>query len=414
MSVKGDFAEVLREAGQSFEPDLGTLVAAGLREGRRRGRRRAAAQLAGASALVLAAVVGATQVVGAGPDGPARPGTVRPQPDRSPTVSAPVTGRQMLDSLEHELPTGTITQSAGRGTDGSINTGAPGPSGAPMAYVVWDDGHGQGRLDLTVTRALPGAADGGGVSCPDSGQPAHSQCVVSRLADGSRFLFEQARAFRGTGSDVQQWTGYLTAPDGMQVVLREWNAPLETSNVATRSAPPLNSAQLQTVLGDPEWVRAFAALQALGPATSPAVPADLTGADILATLQRLLPSGIATSDQDGSVGFAQLHVDDGHGAVLLEVNVQHWNLASASDAAGIAPVFAGATVLPNGDRLRQVQGGAGGNDVASWTADLLQSDGLRVSVTELNSPSLDGVAIRSTPVLTPEQLRSIVTSPLWK
>ena len=87
-----------------------------------------------------------------------------------------------------------------------------------------------------------------------------------------------------------------------------------------------------------------------------------------------------------------------------------------TDSTAMAQVFAGATVLANGDKLLLTQQSAekGGSGAVQWTADLLQPDGLRVVVSEFDSPSQGTAATRRDPVLTMDQLKAIVTSALWK
>lgn len=435
MPFEDDFTGALQEAGQSFEPDVVVLVNGGVREGRRQRRRRTATVLGGVSALAVAGVVGGLLLPGAassgpvvGPahsgTGPAVPTATSAVPTATPTTHTAVgvfSAQQMVAALKSQLPTGSVTQAVGRGTDGSVVGAANAQSGAPFAGLVLDDGHGAAQIEVTVNRVSPTAqaSEVGGLACPDPAYAPYTVCTVAHLPGGTRYQLEQGYEFPDKHPDTKDWTGYLTAADGMQVVLQEWNAPAEKGAATTRPNPPLDSTQIQKILSSHIWTAPFTDLPQSQPVTAPTTPQDTAGAQILANLDRLLPAGITASQQNSSDGFADLQVNDGHGPALLQINVQHWNLSSnpkdpTSDAAAMASLFAGATTLPNGDKLRLFQSPGSVAGTVERTADLLQPDGLRIAIMELNSPSQITAATRPDPVLTLDQLKAVATSSLWK
>jgi len=428
MPFEDDFTGALQEAGQSFEPDVVVLVNGGVREGRRQRRRRTATVLGGASALAVAGVVGGLLLPGAasgGPvAGPAHSGAGPAVPTATPTTHTAVgvfSAQQMVAALKSQLPTGSVTQAEGRGTDGSVVGGANAQSGAPFAGLVLDDGHGAAQIEVAVNRVSPTAQAGGaaGLACPDPAYTPYTVCTVVQLPGGGRYQLEQGYEFPDKHPDTKDWTGYLTAADGMQVVLQEWNAPAEKGAATTRPNPPLDSAQIQKILSSHIWTAPFTDLPKPQPVTAPTTAQDTAGTQILANLDRLLPAGITAAHQNSSDGFADIQVNDGHGPALLQINVQHWNLTSnpndpTSDAAAMASLFAGATTLPNGDKLLLLQSQGSVAGTVERTADLLQPDGLRIAIMEFNSPSQITAATRPDPVLTLDQIKAITTSPLWK
>ncbi|MCX4434242.1 MULTISPECIES: hypothetical protein [Streptomyces] len=129
----------------------------------------------------------------------------------------------------------------------------------------------------------------------------------------------------------------------------------------------------------------------------------------LATLTALLPTGLTHSSPPGGRQSGQLWVDDGHGKSLLEVHVSRQTSASAIRS----HVFAGTKPLADGTLIKSRQAPPG-TDPGHETVNVLHPDGLYVTIMEWQAPSQNGPATRTTPILTPAQLRVIATSSQWQ
>lgn len=407
MPFEDELGAAFQDTARSFRPDLVTLVNGGLADGRRRRRRRTAGILGGVTALAVAAVVGGTVLPGALKDNRSQSdaasvyGTPVPRHPTGPLLSA----QWMNSTLAGLLPSGSVFAPAGTGPRGT-------------AAVVLDDGKGAALIDFSLTKV----ASGGGVpDCPAASTVPNQVCTVRTLPGGGRFVFEQGYEYPTQPTSAKDWSGTVTFADGGQLQLEEWNAPAEKGAADTRKNPPLTAAQVQAVLTAKDWTPALAALPTPAPVAQPPVPGDTTQAHILATLKKLFPKGITLSGESGQPGYVSVELDDGRGPALFQINVQHWDLNSSlsdpnSDASAMFQVFAAATTLGNGDKLLLSQEGAekGGSGAVQRVADLLQPSGLRVVIMEFNSTAQGTAATRPLPVLTLDQLRAIVTSPLWK
>lgn len=151
-------------------------------------------------------------------------------------------------------------------------------------------------------------------------------------------------------------------------------------------------------------------------------------AEILQTLQTLLPAGFTVSDSSGQQGYAQLVATDTSGSVLLEVNVQ----PGMADQPGLYPCpavpEAGNLVVSDPVQCQDLTPTAGGHLLATqetdstshgnlycWTVDYGRPDGVRIVVAEYNSRSDEGTGApsRSTQALSIADLATIAQSPLW-
>ncbi|MER6732754.1 hypothetical protein [Streptomyces puniciscabiei] len=135
------------------------------------------------------------------------------------------------------------------------------------------------------------------------------------------------------------------------------------------------------------------------------LPADRA----LATLTALLPTGLAHSSPPGGRRSGQLWVDDGHGKSLLEVHVSR----QTSTTAIRSHVFAGTKPLPDGTLIQSRQAPPG-TGLGHETVNVLRPDGLYITLMEWQAPSQNAPSTRTTPILTPAQLRAIATSPQWQ
>ncbi|MEU6273735.1 hypothetical protein ABZ871_15205 [Streptomyces populi] len=135
------------------------------------------------------------------------------------------------------------------------------------------------------------------------------------------------------------------------------------------------------------------------------LPADRA----LATLTALLPAGLTHSSPPGGERSGQLWVDDGHGKSLLEIHVSR----QTSTTAIRDHVFAGTTPLADGTLITSRQAPPGTNP-GHQAVNVLRPDGLYVTLMQWQAPSQNAPSTRTTPILTPAQLRAVATSSRWR
>lgn len=409
----------LRGADRPVGPSTDELVARGRRS---RSRRRIAVA---ASALVVAsAVVGTAVLVDADAGHPVAPSASqggskqaadKPAPTPAPTGAVkaePESGPQLLDNLERLLPPGTVTDVWSHGTEGG---GKP-----PLVELDFNDGHGAAAITLELLRYTPPwASDAQGVTCaPWALDPNQAQqCSATDFADGNRFELRKGNFLLSTYKGVKLWSGYLSTPGGYQVQLTEMNATVPTTagdpvlGLArpTRSEPPLTEAEVESIVTSASWTPAVAAVQPSGPyVTSRDNGPNPWRSQIDATIAKVLPAGfhatIATTTRDR--GFGQVVVSQGSRRVWLNVAVEQW---SSGTNAALAGINASAQTLSDGSRLVLTQAVYPTDPMSDGPqALLLRPDGLRIIVSE------SGFVGGSPLLLTMDQLRSMVTSPLWQ
>lgn len=428
-----DMADAMHDTARHFEPaNLTDLVNGGVRDGRRRRARRRAGVLGGSAALVAVAVTGALVVgphTGGGAVtgvGAASAGFSRPAASAGPSSPDSVSAAQMVGLLKSVLPPGQVTQTLGRATND------PDVPDAPLAQGVLNGG-------LVTVLLQKGGFGAGGEACDPT---AGTTCTRVRLPGGGTFVFSKGYEYtppRAGVPDAKSWSGVYTTADGKeQVTIDEWNATAEKGAQPGIANPPLSQAQVQGIATNAVWNRVFAVLPATvvptGPSGSPSTGPGTgssggpsgggvtDGKDIAGLLNKLLPKGVRHSGTSTQDGFAQELIDAGHGNGLIQINTQQWDIdpKDAGSPSSMIPseqqIFAGATVLSNGDQLLVDQGSAekGGNGAVEWTVDLLTPSGFRVVASEFNAPAQGVAATLAEPVLTINQLRALVTDPAWE
>ncbi|MFD0355543.1 hypothetical protein ACFVHW_17685 [Streptomyces sp. NPDC127110] len=406
MPLEDELGEALRSAGAAFTPDPQALVAAGERRGRRLVARRRAA-VTGGSVLALALVGTAGAWTGGliGGDGrgevasapalpsrgPARPPGDGPQ-ERGGTGA--VTAAQMSQILKSLLPAGQFTQSESRGTD----------SQGPMATGVFDDGKGQARIGIMLTRIDPA----GGMSkemttCPDRRNVAFDSCKEEKLPDGSRLLLIQTHDYDDDRKSVKDWRATLATPQGYLVDASEHNAPQSKQASPTRADPPLPMDRMKALVTSDKWRPALEDLPAAPPEKGALGPEE----DAESFLRALLRGyEIPEADKGGDGGYGYVVLDDGKGRSLVELRVQ-------KDATGFP---ADATAQADGVRAKVTQGPAGADapGVVRWSVDTLRPGGMRITVSAYNAPKQTGPASRTAPALTVEQVKEVALNRHWK
>ncbi|MET8628156.1 hypothetical protein ABZW30_31190 [Kitasatospora sp. NPDC004669] len=168
-------------------------------------------------------------------------------------------------------------------------------------------------------------------------------------------------------------------------------------------------------------------------ATASPTAAAVSGDEVLATFQALLPKGQVTVGQGtgteqtpgepGGAG-ATLVFDDGKGKAAMDISVGRVasndpNLAqdACPDKKMVPYEACTTTSLPGGGSVTVFQGYEypdGRATTKRWNARLIGQDGRQIELSEWNSAAEKGSPdSRPTPPLSPEQLKAIVTDKSW-
>ena len=399
----------LRQAGDTFDTDRAALVTSGELRGRRRLLlRRRAAVVGGVASLALVGVGGALLLPGSGSSAPqdgASVGTGRHTVAATPAPS-PVSGDQMIRTLERLLPKGKFGKAEARGSDER-----PGP----YVQLVYDDGQGAAAISVGLGRVEPGSDEARGTTeCPGKVFVHYDACSTTRLSDGSVVMVLQGYEYPDRRVDTKWWSAELVTPEGQHVSVNEWNAAAEKDASVSRQQPPLSAAQLRKLAAASAWRDAIDAMppDTNKPAPQPSATETVGTVAVAPTLRSLLPKGVfkVSGDSGDDSDFGYLVLDDGKGKSLVQVNVQGNMSDVESDLFG-----SDAEVLADGTKVARHQepsekGGAG---AVMWTVDTIRTDGRRVVISELNSGAPHDDATRKTPALTMKQLREIALSPKW-
>ncbi|MEV0535279.1 hypothetical protein [Kitasatospora sp. NPDC050463] len=169
---------------------------------------------------------------------------------------------------------------------------------------------------------------------------------------------------------------------------------------------------------------------------SPSAPAAvITGDEVLATLQALLPAGRTTggsgrgTEPSGKPGgaplvTANLVLDDGKGQAAVGISVSRIPEGDPGLAENTCPDkkyvpydACTATTLPDGGSLTVFQGYEYPDrrvDTKWWNAKLVGKDGRLIELSEWNAAAeKDSPVTRATPPLGAEQLKAVVTDRSW-
>ncbi|MFE2727515.1 hypothetical protein [Kitasatospora sp. NPDC059327] len=404
-----DLLYALTRTGEGFHAEQAPLVAGGLDRGRRRWRRRSAAAVVGGAAALALVGTGAVYLsgsspapdalvaAGAGGTGGASSATAGGStPVVSASASTPViSGDEVLATLQALLPQGRSTDAKGRGTDDQTLHGT-----FVGADLVFDDGQGKALISVGVQKHRKGQTQER--TCPDPRRNRIDSCTVATLPDGSRLYLSQGYEYSDHRADTKEWLAVLTGPDGREITLSEWNAPKEKGAPDSRPNPPLTPAQLKAVVTDKSWDRIVAAVRVDG-VDYTAQDTGLSLPDRRAILAALLPAGVTVTEFDGNEVFSDVQLSQGGGTGSLLLRVQ--KLVREPGDRTTEQLFEGATVLPDGARLKLYGPGAPSTDPkGQLVADVLRGD-LRIMVAQ-------GPAGK--PLLTLDQLTSIAVSTQWK
>ncbi|MEV5885568.1 hypothetical protein AB0L74_23105 [Streptomyces sp. NPDC052020] len=399
------FAAALRDTGAGFDADRAALTAAGRARGRRLRLRRRAAVAGGVAGIALVGVGGALVLPGGDGPGPQRSSTAAaPTASPAPAPTA-FSGDDLLRTLKGMLPGGEFSQESARGTDDRMG---------PSARVVYDDGKGAAAVAVSLDRVEPGGEEAREFTrCPDETFVPHDSCTSRRLPDGSLLMLFQGYEYPDRRVDTKWWNAELVTPEGRHVSVSEWNAPAQKDAEISREEPPLSPERLKEIATAPVWREVVDAIpRRPEPTAAPSDPWRTPGQAVGKTLAELLPEGVKVVSRGGQESeYAYVVVDDGKGASLVQINVQH----GMSDVAD--QLYGSGETLPDGTRVATRQGP--GDDrvpgVVMWTVDTLRpgADGFRVVVSAFNNGAAHAAPTRDEPALTMEQLRKIALSPRW-
>ncbi|MET9830666.1 hypothetical protein ABZ078_15410 [Streptomyces sp. NPDC006385] len=410
MQFEGRLSDALHDIGGGFDADRTALVAAGQARGRRLRLRRRAAVVGGAAGIALVGLGGALLVPrGDTPAPPPSGSGVAVRPPATTPSAPPVTGPELIRTLQELLPEGEVSGQEARGAD---DDSMP----LPSVHLVYDDGKGPGAIGVSLDWVEPGGDQARQTTdCPDKALVPHDTCVTSRLPDGSLLKLFQGYEYPDRRVDTKLWSADLVTPAGHHVSVMEWNAAAQKDAPISRPEPPLSTAQLKELVTarvwrgyvdsipeDPRNPTATATAEAPGTPAAPSVEA------VLGTLVPLLPKGVEVAEKGND--YTYLVLDDGKGRSYMQIDVQHGMGDVAAEIFG-----ADAETLPDGTLVtsRESGGDKGVAGAVMWTVDTLRTDGFRVVVSAFNAGTQHQAPTRATPALTMKQLREIALSPKW-
>ncbi|MFJ4713223.1 hypothetical protein [Streptomyces sp. NPDC088785] len=410
---EGEIGGALRRTGDRFAAEDGpALVERGMARGRRRLRRRRAGVVSGSVAALAAVGLGASYVGGAfdsataeAQGAAARPGASARPSEAAPAAGRPVSRAQVIGILQDLLPEGKFSGQQGRGS-----AERPGP----YAHLVYDDGHGEAAIGVSIGSADPhGAGVAEQLKCPDKKFVPYDECRGEKLADGSRLMLMRGYEYPDRRVDTRLWSAFLVTRDGHTVSASEWNAPAEKDAAVTRPRPPLSLERLRALVLAKEWRPVLRAVGAAPDEPLPQPPAQgLDRKSILRKLEALLPGRAKVTGRGGQDDqAAYVVVDDGKGAGLIQINVQPDMRDVADELFG-----SGAETRPDGTKVVTRKGHGddkGGRGIVEWTVDTIRPDGLRVVVSAFNSGAQNKDATRPEPVLTIAELKAVALSGKW-
>lgn len=310
-----------------------------------------------------------------------------------------VSGDRMVRLLVDRLPAGGVVRDeSGSGSDSRSG---------PAAELMYDRGGGFFRIAVAVTR-LATPVPSNAADCPDRAHYPYEKCTVTVLPDKSQLMTSKGYEDPLDPSSRQRWIARLVTPGGRQVEVGQWS-PRPT---VARTTPPLSPGQLRAVAEAPEWAGVVEVLPVPRAAAPPAVPVMDRPLMLRLTKGSLPPAVRVTEEAGATRGYAVLTLDDGRGAHLLTVTAQRWR----RDSPEMEQVFADASVRRDGVRVvtRRSTGPSPGRGEVQWEADVLHPDGLRISVSTLNSAAFGLPPTRKTPSLTTEQLIAIASNDAWE
>ncbi|RPK70664.1 MULTISPECIES: hypothetical protein [Streptomyces] len=324
-------------------------------------------------------------------------------PPRPPGAAKVDSTQRMVRLLEAALPSGTVSEQRGQGTEKS-------PASPPSAALSFEKDGRRSEVDVTLYRwaaPIPQFT----LRCPDTAYSPYSQCTESKLSGGAVLVLDQSPENNSDPSGAVVFTARLTYKDGKQVVVRQSGVRPAGAAASVGAPSPLTRKHLSTIAASDGWKAVLSRMPE--PPAEPRTSADaMTGTQMAATIASLAPSNLHVSEQGSSDGFGHAVVNDGHGKSLVGVNVQQWD----RDDPRMREVFGTAETLADGTRVRVDKSPSpyGGSGAVVWTVDTFHTDGFRVVVQALNARAFKLPASRDKPALGIPQLRDMALSGAWR
>ncbi|MFD5320948.1 hypothetical protein [Streptomyces sp. NPDC127098] len=361
--------------------------------------------------------------------------------DAADAADVPRTEQELIEALTGLLPGGLqVTESYATGLEEGPDT---------SVSLVADDGAGGVSLDLSVSRwATDDWHDIAG--CQGFGEPEEGfTCEDTTLEDGSilslvtsEYEYEDEEGETYRSRDWQVWLegpggSDLEQPGGRAVVLTE-SKDLTDAADPDAYTPPLDLDQLAEVVQAPVWGSVLDAADAEygGPEEwEEEVPAssDIPASDLRDTFRALAPEGLEIVDvETEETGWAQLSVDDGQGAGLVDITAYE-----ATGSEGEDGFLSGEYAFDEGVALAEGEVADGPDcqdttledgtvvSVCDWPASeddptamnwavVTYPDGSSLDITAYNVADWDAEPSRADAPFTGEQLAEIATADEWR
>lgn len=369
--------------------------------GRVRRKRRTRAGLVGALALAVLAAggVAAPRLLAESP-GPADHGHHGRQQQKL-TVQQ-VDAQRMVAALESVLPSGgKLSAVTGGGLSNASTPGVP-STGAYVARasLVYDDGHGGGRVDVFVERWDGPNSVGMTQGCDSDSQVEHCHSVA---LPGGRVLLLEQLSMMDPRNPVRQWDAELLLPSGGMLDLRAVNATVPNVGPPTRHDPPLTLAQLRAAATAPVWQPILAAVP-----KQTKIVINVPGVNTV--LAASIPAGFARTPvvmaRNVTMGVTTV-LTDGQGKGSVFAQAETLGDPASTVLGQFRRQYPGAVRLSDGDWLATQQ-----KPGQNWA--VLLHGVLRIQIVALDSVDLTGPRTRPTPVLTLDQCAAIARSPQWR
>ncbi|NUP33421.1 MAG: hypothetical protein HOU01_17170, partial [Streptomycetaceae bacterium] len=318
-------------------------------------------------------------------------------------ATGPATGDQLVAMLRSVLPQGgTATAGLGRGTQQDPKAYYAGG----WAELLYATGEGATLVRVSLTKAIgPGG-------CPSTQAEPSMTCEAAPRPGGT--LITMRSALSGPAA---RNGGHVSAefirPDGSSVVVA---AAASGNDQDGKSAPKLvvSAEQVAAMAQDPVWQPAAAYVAQSTPADGSTRGLAADASAMLQLLRSRLPQTLTTTEEYRQPGYVALQLDDGKGRSFLGVNVREGQFGSADLKCAPHAIWCTPSMRPDGTRLNVMEIP---NDKAGTCrvrlAEAQRADGLIVSLRLVDSSAESLSPTRSSPILTPEQLRDLAADPAW-
>ncbi len=241
-----DMTDLLQRATRDLSPDVGTLVAGGLRRGQVRQRRRRTAAAVATSAAALLVIAGGIQLSTAVNT---RSREIAPADSASPSAPSESTSpapaaKAVLAVTTEQVPTTFASLEPGQVSAPSPKSG---PDGAPVVDFTWE-GFGI-RVGITPDDYVSGhSVQDPALRCAEQ---AENRC---RPGPDGTVVSTSSFANPAVDGGTQVRSVNVFRPDGWDVLVVAYNGPGK-DGPATADEPPFDLQQLQRIATSDAWFR---------------------------------------------------------------------------------------------------------------------------------------------------------------